>query len=599
MIYDCFTFFNELDLLEIRLNTLNDIVDKFVLVESTKTFTNKDKPLYFEQNKQRFEKFLHKIEHIIVDDFPRFDITWTYETFQRNAIERGLKNCKDEDIIIISDVDEIPNPQKVLEVKDLPGIKALDMEFYVYYLNCNTGVNWVKGSKILSYKDFLTYFDTHESRYCQYNLEKLNKGTTANKIRLHDETSVHISNGGWHFSALGGAEALKQKFRSYSHIKHTKYLSEDELNKMVQDELLRIKNYQANVIVPINNTFPMFIQENYKKYPDLFLQWDDTNIKNYKKRIRKKFFKEKVIKSLSNLFFSHVKTTNHHEVRILFFKFKMLRTSTLKAEKSKQKAIQSVRNDPAYIEKSANFWDLYMQDDFLEKLSEFSQNLDSDAQKRLKNSMARMLANHIIQNDIYIDETDRLEFDIMDEYEAQNRSDKASTNNTSGFEFVDNDYKYTRFLYELGLPALKNIDKIKDKNFIEISEDSGDSAIVLSQKTTNTLFTINSNPKAVKNIELNKIKNVKFVDNLEKINNIGLIRLNYADATTKELEKLIPLLRAEKPSLLIEMDENFEQIFKIKSLITNVEPNYKFTLYKSNPMNNLGELVLVCEHVAS
>lgn len=53
MIYDCFTFFNELNLLEIRLNILNDVVDKFVLVEATKTFSGKDKPLYYEQNKKK------------------------------------------------------------------------------------------------------------------------------------------------------------------------------------------------------------------------------------------------------------------------------------------------------------------------------------------------------------------------------------------------------------------------------------------------------------------------------------------------------------------------------------------------------------------
>ena len=120
MIYDCFTFFNELDLLEIRLNILNDVVDKFVLVEATKTFSGKDKPLYYEQNKKRFAKFQDKIIHVIVDDFPKpddktQDVAFMMESYQRNAILWGLKSAKDNDVVIIADLDEIPNPETVYE----------------------------------------------------------------------------------------------------------------------------------------------------------------------------------------------------------------------------------------------------------------------------------------------------------------------------------------------------------------------------------------------------------------------------------------------------------------------------------------------------
>lgn len=70
MIYDCFTFFNELELLELRLHELADVVDKFVLVEATKTHSNKSKPLYYWENRSRFGEFHDKIIHIIVDDLP-------------------------------------------------------------------------------------------------------------------------------------------------------------------------------------------------------------------------------------------------------------------------------------------------------------------------------------------------------------------------------------------------------------------------------------------------------------------------------------------------------------------------------------------------
>ena len=97
-IIDCFIFYNELDMLTYRLNILNDIVDYFVLVEATHTFIGKEKPLFYQDNKHLFEKFNHKIIHVIVDDFPHKypDINigkneqWRNEIFQRNCISRGI-----------------------------------------------------------------------------------------------------------------------------------------------------------------------------------------------------------------------------------------------------------------------------------------------------------------------------------------------------------------------------------------------------------------------------------------------------------------------------------------------------------------------------
>src|SRR5690349_20249777 len=139
MTYDCFTFFNELDLLEIRLNVLNPIVDKFVLVESTRTHQNKPKPLYYQQNAARFSAFKDKIIHVIVDDFPDFGEwkeahSWILERHQRNCISRGLSQCKKGDVIIISDLDEIPDPEKVREFRDTKGLKVFQQRNLFYFL---------------------------------------------------------------------------------------------------------------------------------------------------------------------------------------------------------------------------------------------------------------------------------------------------------------------------------------------------------------------------------------------------------------------------------------------------------------------------------
>ena len=132
MIIDCFPFFNELDLLDIRLKLLDDIVDKVILVESTRTFTLTKKRLFYNENKNRYSKYKNKITHIIVDDSPALfnkffihklkNIFWLLKNkksiflnahdidfYQKNQVSKGLRNCDENDILILSDLDEIPN----------------------------------------------------------------------------------------------------------------------------------------------------------------------------------------------------------------------------------------------------------------------------------------------------------------------------------------------------------------------------------------------------------------------------------------------------------------------------------------------------------
>jgi len=90
-IIDCFTFYNELKMLEFRLAELNDDVDYFVLVESTFTHTGNKKDLFFEKNKNLYSKYLHKIIHIIVDDMPNTENAWDNEKYQRKCINRGIQ----------------------------------------------------------------------------------------------------------------------------------------------------------------------------------------------------------------------------------------------------------------------------------------------------------------------------------------------------------------------------------------------------------------------------------------------------------------------------------------------------------------------------
>src|SRR4030042_3846553 len=117
-VYDCFTFFNELELLKLCLKEWDQHVDNFVLVEATKTHQNDPKPLYFQENKGRFKNFQEKIIHLIVDDLPGTADPWVNEKFQRNSIMRALADCRWYDIILVSDADEIPSPAAITYYKN-------------------------------------------------------------------------------------------------------------------------------------------------------------------------------------------------------------------------------------------------------------------------------------------------------------------------------------------------------------------------------------------------------------------------------------------------------------------------------------------------
>ena len=111
-VYDCFTFYCQFELLELRLKSLYDLVDYFVIVESNKTFSNKSKPFNFLERKDEFKEFFPKIRYVMEkDNIPfRGPGDWAIEANQRNNIMRGLEDAQPDDLIFISDLDEFPSP---------------------------------------------------------------------------------------------------------------------------------------------------------------------------------------------------------------------------------------------------------------------------------------------------------------------------------------------------------------------------------------------------------------------------------------------------------------------------------------------------------
>ncbi len=283
MIYDCFAFFNELELLEIRLNELNDVVDKFVLVEATRTFQKQPKPLYFQENKHLFKAFEHKIIHIVVDKYPTFwkkfrvPTPWDYDNHQKEHILLGLQNCKDDDIIIVSDLDEIPNPDKIKQFAKIPGIKVFRQYQSYYFLNnvCRkihdfegkglaqfneNGYGFWQGSVMLFYKDIRTIQTTRKYRD--------NKASERIKI---------IPQGGWHFSYMGGVEKIIEKLGAWA---HPEYNTEENRNPDRIRQIIRAgqslfypdEQYELVDIATCSLPFPKYLKENLSAFENLLLE---------------------------------------------------------------------------------------------------------------------------------------------------------------------------------------------------------------------------------------------------------------------------------------------------------------------------------------
>jgi beta-1,4-mannosyl-glycoprotein beta-1,4-N-acetylglucosaminyltransferase len=253
LVYDCFPFFNELDVLEMRLNILSGVVDKFVLVESGKTFSNIKKPLFFEENKTRYSQFLAKVIHIKTTNCPEYKDAWNMEYYQRNKITDGICCCDANDIILVSDVDEIPNPSAIeCYKKNKTGLYALIQDFFNYFLNYKRCIfkTWDL-AKIARYGDII----------------KL--GYTPQQLR-DSKTDKVIRNGGWHFSYLGGIEAIKYKIAAFSHQEYNneKYVSDKILEEKIHCglDIYNRKDYRFRQVRIIAPAYPAYIVDNKEKY---------------------------------------------------------------------------------------------------------------------------------------------------------------------------------------------------------------------------------------------------------------------------------------------------------------------------------------------
>ena len=294
-IFDCFMYFDEEIVLDVRLNTLDQFVDYFVIVESKFTHKGNKRDLKF--NPDKFEKFKDKIIYLVYnhqpseiekinnedspDEIARKSL-WNAiyrENGQRNYIEKGLIEANENDIILISDVDEIPNLENIEFKKISKKIILFKQNMFYYKFNlCLPNLIWT-GTKGCRKKDLINPQWLRNIKDRKYSFFRLDTFFSKNKYR----SVRRIIDGGWHFTNIKNAEAIEHKLKSYLH--HGEFdlnpLSITQINEIIKKkhaiydlsvDKTKIKIGSGNKLKKFElDKLPKYIQENKNN----FKEWID------------------------------------------------------------------------------------------------------------------------------------------------------------------------------------------------------------------------------------------------------------------------------------------------------------------------------------
>jgi hypothetical protein len=297
-IYDCFTFYNELDLLELRLQEYWDKVDHFVIAEANTTHIGTPKNFIFLDNQNRFKPYLDKIIYLPITDMPgvteQFRMNpdtgkhelwkncWHNERHQRNSLTKGLDSANSDDVIILTDVDEIIRPECIDQIRK--DTTHTLWTFRMVYFNYKFNYMWIKYQKnadqimyqggghqairVSRIKDFPTLSYIRETYGCCW----------ANRPRIYDDGNEMIfQHGGWHFSSLGNNEFVANKLRNVAD-----YFLEEansiDVNKLIDANTSQVKENSEFKPVILDSYFPKTILNNQEKYKDLIIPNAETTI---------------------------------------------------------------------------------------------------------------------------------------------------------------------------------------------------------------------------------------------------------------------------------------------------------------------------------
>ena len=280
MIYDCFPFHNELDVLDIRLHELSPVVDRFVIVEATRTHQGAPKPLYFDENKALFKEFASKINHVVID-FPqqidnrfgrRRNQIWAREYHQRDQIGLGLGTATADDLIIVSDMDEIIRAttlRNALKARPKFSLTIFDVPVYEFYVNRRAKRNpgWLRSCPRMI--EFSHFSSAQKLRMTKPFTSKRMRGTWLNRMhtKLYNgiicgiwDPLFIVEDAGWHFSSMGGWNRYRHKLSSNAHVDHMEF-------PMFKSEVAFANNIVESTTPVDGAELPEFVKKNPDRYP--------------------------------------------------------------------------------------------------------------------------------------------------------------------------------------------------------------------------------------------------------------------------------------------------------------------------------------------
>ena len=265
---DCCMYFDEDLMLDLRLNTLNEYVDKFVIAEATRDHSGKEKKLNF--NYDKFYKFKDKIKYIVIEDLPldvkskkkNWDANHWRDQYQRNSLVRGFEDSNDNDLIMISDIDEIPDPKKISEFKIENKYACFMQKNFQSKLNLlNITDKYWMGTKICQKKylkspQWLRNIKTKKRPFWKFYKPK--------------EPQL-ILDGGWHFSFLKKPKDIATKIKAYSHQEFNKkdFIDEENIAKKIEDKKDLFNRNIEYTKIEIDESFPKYVLEN----KSIFKEW--------------------------------------------------------------------------------------------------------------------------------------------------------------------------------------------------------------------------------------------------------------------------------------------------------------------------------------
>lgn len=261
-VWDAFMFSSELDMLELRLHELAGVVDRFVVVESPWTHQGRPKELLFHANRERFAAFADRIVHVVADE-RREGVTWEQESYQRNSILKGLTEADDDDLLIICDVDEIPRPEVVTRIADDDRLSAritgLSMTNYNYFIN------------------FASYQPVIRPMTLPCGLAR-RLGTNLARhllVRAGKHIVPVIPDAGWHFSWVGGVDAVCRKLETFCHLEllETKPTREEVAAMLAAGDFRITSQVLEGRFVPIDASFPEAVRRNADRLRQLGWIW--------------------------------------------------------------------------------------------------------------------------------------------------------------------------------------------------------------------------------------------------------------------------------------------------------------------------------------